>query len=368
MKITAAVVRETGAPFSIEDAELDSPRPGEVLVRIVGVGLCHTDVLAREGGMRMRFPAVFGHEGAGIVESVGEGVTKVKPGDRVVLTFGSCGHCPTCDTGEPAYCHNRVGINYGGTRPDGSFFIRGESGGIHAGFFAQSSFGTHALARERNVVKIRDEMPLEIAGALGCGLQTGAGAVMRSLNCPKGSSIVILGGGSVGLAAVMGAALQGCDPIIVVEPHQSRREMALSLGATHAFDPRSGDLQTAFRQILPVGAAYVLDTSGAPAAIESVTGFLAPRGTFGFVGVPPVDRADLKLPGTLREALGGGFTYRGIVEGDSDPDVFIPELVDRFLEGRFAFDRFVKTYRLDEINQAVDDQHEGWCIKAVLIP
>ena len=370
MKITAAVVRQPMAPFSVETLVLDDPKAGEVLVRIVGVGLCHTDLIAQAGAFPLALPAVLGHEGAGIVERTGPGVSKVKPGDRVALTFLSCGHCVRCAHDEPAYCHSMPMLNYLGTRSDGSKTLREAANGnaVSGSFFGQSSFASHALASERNLVKVPDGVPLEIAGTLGCGVQTGAGAVMRSLACKRGSSLLVLGAGAVGLSAVMGAVVQGCGSIVVVEPHAARRALALSLGATHAIDPQGTDLIQAVRAIEPLGVDFALDTSGQPAVIEAVVGCLAVRGSFGFVGVPPLAAMDMKLPGTLVGAMQAGLTLRGIIEGDSDPDVFIPQLMALYLEGRFPFDRLVKTYPLADINRAVQEQHAGLCVKPVLLP
>ncbi|WP_238366889.1 NAD(P)-dependent alcohol dehydrogenase [Mesobacterium pallidum] len=365
LTIRAAVTPAEGAPFDLRDVTLDDPRPDEILVRIAGVGLCHTDLVARDGGMRAAFPALFGHEGAGVVERVGAGVTKVTPGDHVVLTFNSCGQCPRCAALEPSYCVDRNAYNYAGRRPDGDALVTDAGAPIHANFFGQSSFATHAIANERNTVRIDKAMPLDLAGALGCGIQTGAGAVMRSLSCEAGSSIVIIGGGSVGLAAVIGARLQGCGPIIVIEPHAVRRDLARELGATHAL--AIGE-EGQVRALMPLGVDYVLDTSGVPGAFAHAPDYLRSRGTFGFLGVPPMAQADAALPGSLRQVMGGGFTYRGIVEGDSDPDAFIPELVAHHLAGRLPIDRFTRVYPLSAINDAVHDQETGVCVKACLKP
>lgn len=365
LKVTAAVTPDQGAPFVLQQLDLDDPRPDEILVRIAGVGLCHTDLVARDGGMRATFPALFGHEGAGVVERVGANVTKVRAGDHVVLTFNSCGRCPRCGQDEPSYCVDRNAYNYAGRRTDGSVLVQGETGPVHGNFFGQSSFATHALSNERNTVVIDRAMPLDLAGALGCGIQTGAGAVMRSLSCEAGSSIVIIGAGSVGLAAVLGAVLQGCETIIVIEPHDARRDIALSVGATHGL--ALGE-EGRVREVLPYGADYVLDTSGVPAAFARAPDYLRSRGTFGFLGVPPMSDADAPLPGSLRQVMGGGFSYRGIVEGDSDPDEFIPELVEHFLAGRLPYNRFTERYALADINKAVHDQETGRCVKACLVP
>lgn len=361
----AAVTPAEGAPFELTEVVLDDPRPDEILVRIAGVGLCHTDLVAKDGGMRASFPALFGHEGAGVVEAVGTDVTKVAPGDHVVLTFNSCGTCPRCTAQEPSYCVERSAYNYAGKRKDGAPIVTQGDAPVHGDFFGQSSFAPFAIAHERNTVKIDKAMPLDLAGSLGCGIQTGAGAVMRSLACTPGSSIVIIGAGSVGLAAVLGAVLQGCSEIIVIEPHAARRELAQSLGATRALAPTDTAM---VRELHPLGVDYVLDTSGVPAAFEHAPAFLRSRGTFGFLGVPPMAQMNAPLPGSLRQTMGGGFTYRGIVEGDSVPDEFIPELVAHHLAGRLPIDTFTRSYPLAHINRAVEDQHRGECVKVCLIP
>src|SRR5215217_7193287 len=175
MEIIAAVVREEGQPFSVEELELEEPRADEVLVRVVAAGVCHTDLIVRDQWYPVPLPAVLGHEGAGVVEKVGEGVTKVRPGDHVVLTFDSCGECPSCLGGKPAYCLNFFGRNFGGSRPDGSTGISEDGDALHSHFFGQSSFASHALAAERSVIQVSQDAPLELLGPLGCGVQTGAG-------------------------------------------------------------------------------------------------------------------------------------------------------------------------------------------------
>lgn len=368
MKIHAAVMPAANAPFEWQEVELDAPRPHEVLIRIVGTGLCHTDLVAAEGLMPIQLPAVLGHEGAGIVEQVGDQVSKVKPGDAVAMSFTSCGHCARCRTQQPAYCYSMGKLNFTGLRADGSQSMQANGRRMSGSFFGQSSFATHALADERNVVKVTPGVPLEVAGTLGCGVQTGAGAIMRSLACPAGSSLLITGGGAVGLSAVMGAKLQGCGALVVSDPQAARRELALSLGASHVVDPSAGDWVQAVLAMVPGGFDFILDTSGMPSVIEQVPRLLAPKGSFGFVGVPPAHASNMGLPGTLREIMRGGFTFRGIIEGDSDPDTFIPELMAHYLAGRFPFDRLVTTYPLADINRAVADQLQGLCIKPVLIP
>lgn len=366
LEATAAVARVPGGRWELETVQLDDPRPGEILVRIAGAGLCHTD-LAFGGGLNiMKAPAVLGHEGSGVVEKIGDGVTKVRPGDHVVLTFNSCGECRRCAEGRPAYCARFALMNYAGCRADGSHTMHAGDEPASANFFGQSSFATHALANERNVVAVDKDLPIEILGPLGCGVQTGAGAVMNSLACPEGSTLVVIGAGAVGLSAVLGAVVQQCATIIVVEPREERRALAIELGATHAVDPASASVAEAVRAILPDGADFAFDTTGRNDVIESAIGALAPRATIGLVGIAAPDRDRLSL--SINQLVGAGFIVMGIIEGDSLPDVFIPRMIELYRAGKLPFDRLIRQYRLSEINEAIADQHAGRCVKAVMLP
>ena len=364
MKIRAAVTQGPGQPFLLQEAELEGPREDEILVKIIAVGVCHTDLVFKDGNL-IPAPAVLGHEGSGIVERVGATVHKVAPGDRVAISFRSCGHCARCASGDPAYCHTMPLLNYIGMRTDGSRALSIDGAPVAGNFFGQSSFATYAITYERNVVKVPDGLPLELAGPLGCGIQTGAGGIMRSLAATPGSSLLITGGGAVGLSAVMGARIRGCATIIVVEPHAARRNLAREFGATHVLDPReASDLATAVRAIVPTGVDYAFDTTGAPAVQQAVMATLAPKGVFGIVGVTP---PGTPMPGDMNTVMTFGHTVVGIIEGDSEPDVFIPELVKLYLEGRLPFDRMITTYPFEQINEAIAAQHHGDCVKAVLL-
>jgi len=367
MKTTAAIAREAHGDFSVEPVELAEPRAGEVRVRIAGVGLCHTDLIARDQFIPIPLPAVLGHEGAGVVEAVGEGVTRVAAGDRVIIAFSSCGHCPRCEEHLPSYCREFPVLNYAGARSDGSTGVTVAGVPVSANFFGQSSFAAHALTHERNLVRIEaDDVPLELLGPLACGFQTGAGGVMRSLACPAGSTIAIFGGGPVGLAAVMGAVIQGCAAIILVEPFAARREIALTLGATHVIDPGVDDVGAAIRAISPDGVEFVFETSGREAVVETALAALSSHGLLGLVGVPPRPESSLSI--NLASLITYGHRIHGIVEGDSDPETFIPELVELYRAGRFPFDTLIRSFPLDQINEAVAAQLRGDCVKAVLIP
>lgn len=366
MEVYAAVSRSVGTEFIIEKLTLGNPRSDEVLVRIAGVGICHTDLLARDGIIPIARPAVFGHEGAGTVLAIGDKVTRVKPGDKVVLTFGFCGSCAPCQSGEPAYCASSAAINLSGGRLDGSKSLQSDVEEVSSHFVGQSSFADTALAYEQNTILIPDDVPVEIMGPLGCGVQTGAGAIINTLRCEPGKSLLVTGGGSVGLSAVLAAIVQGCSPIIVVEPHDARRALALELGATHAIDPRTADTATAVREIVPTGVDYAFDSTANSAVIGTAASALAMRGRLALAGVPSDPAAMISLPVLPMVAMGQSVI--GVVEGDSNPSILIPYLISLYQAGRFPLDRLITTYFLSDINQAVADQHEGRCVKAVLIP
>jgi aryl-alcohol dehydrogenase len=364
---TAAVARIPHADFSIERLTVGQPQEGEVLVRIAGVGLCHTDLVFRDQFIPYPLPAVLGHEGAGVIEALGEGVSGLAIGDRVVVGFSSCGTCPRCDEGVLSYCRTFVSLNYAGARLDGSTALGDDGERVSSHFFGQSSFASHAIVRARNVVKVGEtSAALELLGPLGCGFQTGAGGVMRSLACPAGSSIAIFGGGPVGLAAVMGAVIQNCATIILVEPIESRRAIALELGATHVIDPATGEVAAAIRAIETAGVDFVFDSTGNIGVIEAGIASLGSHGAIGLVGVPK--QADAAVSVNIAQLMTFGLRVIGIIEGDSDPRTFIPELLAHHTAGRFPFDRLIKTFPLSDINAAIAAQARGDCIKAVLIP
>lgn len=366
MQTRAAVLNAPSAGFSIETIEIDDPQAGEVRVAIKAVGICHTDLVIGSGALGTRFPVVLGHEGAGVVEAVGAGVTAVKPGDKVLLSFNSCGHCPRCESSDPAYCFEFFPLNMVCVRPDGSTRLSKDGQPVSDNCFGQSSFAGLAIANERNVLKLADDADLALLAPLGCGVQTGVGAVVRSLKARAGESLVVIGGGAVGLSAVIGGTLAGCSPIVVIEPQAARRDMALSIGATHAIDPASaGNIVEAVRAILPAGADLIVDTSGHMPTLEQTPAMIATMGRIGLIGVPGSLDAVLPVPMVQWLTLGG--TVRGIVEGDSDIAGFLPELIAHHAAGRLPFEKFVTRYPFDMINQAIEDSHHGKCIKPVLV-
>lgn len=359
MKVRAAVAYQDRSAFAIENLEMSEPGPENILVRLAGSGLCHTDLKARAGTMGVPLPGVLGHEGAGIVEHVGAKVKKVKPGDHVVLTVDYCGACPACLGGDPAYCEQVMPLNFTDARAGGPGSFTNGSAAIHGHFFGQSSFCNYAVARERNAIPVRKDAPLEILGVLGCGVQTGAGAIMNSLAVPAGSTLAVFGVGPVGLSAVMGAAVCGCAAIVAVDVLPSRLDMARQLGATHTvLAAPQIDVAGEIRKIIPGGVGYALDTTGRAESNLQALDSLVVKGHFGFCTVPsePVKMSRLMLR---------GLSVRGILQGDSVPDVFIPKLVDLYMAGRFPFDKMVAKYPFEQINQAVADQASGKVVKPV---
>jgi aryl-alcohol dehydrogenase len=363
-QIRAAVIREKGGPFSIETLSLEGPRRDEVLVKVVATGLCHTDLVARDKVYPVPHPIVLGHEGAGIVESVGADVVKVAPGDSVVLTFLTCGRCKPCRLGRMAHCEKTFPLCFGGARMDGSTATLDNHGEkVHDRFFGQSSFATYALANERNVVKVGSDVPLECLGPLGCGIQTGAGAVMNALKVAAGTTFACFGAGAVGCSAIMAARAVGATTIIAIDIVPSRLEMAKELGATHTINGKQTDPVEAIRDITGGGVDYSLETSGNPSVLHQAIEALGSLGTCGVVGAQPLGT---EVSFDVNNLMLAGKSIRGILEGESVPDIFIPQLIELNVQGRFPFEKLIKFYSLDQINQAAKDSENGGAIKPII--
>ena len=365
MKIRAALTTEAGAP-RLAVLDMDEPGAEEVVVRIVATGVCHTDIKSASAASPVPRPVVLGHEGAGVVERVGAGVTALAPGDHVVLSFAYCGACGACREGEPAYCTHQWGLNFGCTR-EGGAYLRCDGVAVHGDFFGQSSFASHAIVNQRHAVKVRADAPLEKLGPLGCGVQTGAGAVLNEFRIRPGQSLAVIGVGTLGLSAVMAARLAGAHPIVAVDRHAHRLALARELGADLALDTANGPfvpgvLAATRRADGTEGVDFALDTTGVPDLMRAAIGTLAPRGTCGYVTSP---WSGEPLPVPVRDLLLGR-KIRGIIEGNSNPAAFIPLLVDLFMAGRFPFDRLLRFYDFADIAQAFHDAEAGTAIKPVL--
>lgn len=360
MKIQAALFPEAGLDPRIEEVELSGPREGEVLVRIVATGVCHTDMKAAGPGSPVSFPVVLGHEGAGVVEAVGPGVTKLAEGDHVVMTFGSCGQCPSCRDAQPAYCHTEN--SFVSSRPEGEYYLSSNGTGVYGDFFRQSSFATHAIGSERSVVKVRKDAPLGLLGPLGCGVQTGAGAVLNDFKIKPGQSLAVFGVGTLGLSAVMAARIAGAGRVIAIDRHAHRLDLAKELGADDAIIAGDDPVAPEVMKLMPSGVDFALDTTGVLPVMRQAIDVLAHRGVCGVV-TGPWDGSELSV--SVRQ-MQPGRKLQGIIEGNSNPDVFIPMLVDFFMQGRFPFDRLTKFYAFDQITQAFHDSEEGTTVKPIL--
>jgi aryl-alcohol dehydrogenase len=265
------------------------------------------------------------------------------------------------------YCDAIFALNFGGSRLDGTTSLHRDAGtgkeDIHDHFFGQSSFASYSVAAERNVVKLDDEMPLELAGPLGCGLQTGAGTVMNTLRVPAGASVAVFGTGTVGLAAVMAAKAVGAGQIIAVDVIPRRLELARELGATHVINGSSEDVGDRVAAITGRGADYIVEVTARPQMLHLAVEALAPMGVAAQVGGPP---AGTEAAIDMNALLVGGRSIRGVHQGDSIPQQFIPKLIGLYRRGQFPFDRLIRCYDLEQINDAVADTRSGKTIKPIL--
>jgi aryl-alcohol dehydrogenase len=362
MKAVAAVLRAKDEPYHLEVVDLDLPGPGEVLVRIAGTGLCHTDVVPRQELSFSPPPIITGHEGAGVVEAVGAGIQSLAVGDHVVLSFDFCGACQNCGAGVPCYCDTFLPRNLLGRRLDGTTGVRDAQGlDVASRWFGQSSFATHSVVSERSAVVVPRELPLEIMGPLGCGFLTGAGSVLVALDVQAGNSFAVFGTGAVGLAAVMAAKIRGAHPIIAVDLHQHRLDLAQDLGASHVLRGSTDDVVAALREMTAGGVDVTFDTTGNVSVMSAAVSALRMNGRCGFVGI---QTEPLVIgPGALT-----GKTVTSILEGGADPQRVIPQLVNYWQQGCFPFERLIQTYPLADINAAERDSASGAVVKPVLIP
>src|SRR5699024_5951936 len=362
----AAVVHPGSGTFTWEDVQLEDPRPDELLVRVVGTGICHTDLATRDEHLHTPMPAVLGHEGAGVVEVVGDGDVDVARRDKVLLSFSSRVHCSAGLRGHRADCVTLSPMNCDGARPDGTTPIRSASGDPLGGrFFGQSSFSTRCIAHVRSVVPVEavDEDELALLAPIGCGVQTGAGAVLNELVPGTGDTIAIFGAGAVGLSGVMAAALTPTEHIIAIDIVPSRLDLARELGATHVINGKEEDTAERLADITKgQGLTHALESSGVPALLRQATDALAVGGSLAVVGAPPVG-----TDGTYDvNFLLNGRSIKGVTEGDSDLVDFVPELVRLYRAGRLPFDRMVRTYTPNQIEEAAADAAEGRVLKPLL--
>jgi aryl-alcohol dehydrogenase len=298
-----------------------------------------------------------------VVASVGSAVSGIAVGDHVIASFDFCRGCANCLAGHPAYCATFIQRNLVGRALDGSTPARDTDGAeIGARWFGQSSFASHALVSENNLVVVDPELPLELLGPLGCGVQTGAGAVFNALDVRAASSFVVFGAGAVGLSALLAAKVAGATTIIAVDLNAGRLALAEELGATHLLNPSTSDVLGEIYRLTDDGAHYTLDTTGVPSVVETAINCLRPTGVCGLVAV---QQSDITITPTM---LSFGRNVMGIFEGDSVPRLMIPRLIALWRQGRFPFDKLVRTFPLAKINEAEQASISGEVIKPVLVP
>jgi aryl-alcohol dehydrogenase len=363
MKITAAVVDQTGGPFVLQTLDLDEPGPGEVLVRIVAAGICHTDGLVRHGDLPFPLPGVLGHEGAGLVAAVGPGVTDFRKGDPVVIGWPSCGACRNCRAGEPRYCLRLGEVLVGGGRLDGGPALRRADGStVSSHFFGQSSFATHSLTTARALVKIPDDLPVELMGPLACGVSTGAGAVFNTVRPRPGAQIAVFGVGTVGLAAIMAARNSPATRIIAIDRHASRLALAMELGATDAIHATRDDPVAAINDLCGGPADYALECTGVISVVRQAVDSVGMLGTCVLIGGAP---AGAEFSVDHLTTLWGKRIV-GVLGGSGRSQDLITTIMQLYAQGRFPFDRLVEYFDLADVQTALDKSYAGEVIKPVL--
>lgn len=372
MKTRTAILRASGAahpyadsrPLTIETVELAPPGAGEVLVRIVAAGLCHSDLSVINGDRPRPLPMALGHEAAGIVEQLGPDVTDLAPGDHVVLVFvPSCGHCGPCAEGRPALCEpgaatNRTGELLGGGR---RISHAGEPVNHHLGC---SAFSGHVVVSRRSVIKIDAELPLEIAALFGCAVLTGVGAVINTANVRAGETVAIVGLGGVGLAAVLGAVAAGAGQVIAVDVNRAKLDLAQSLGATACIDATAPDAVERVRALTAGGADHALEFAGSIPALKSALAMTRRGGTTTTAGLPPPDQA---LPVDIVGLVGEERTLKGSYIGSCVPTRDIPRYIALYRAGKLPVDRLMTgVIGLDDINTGFDRLHDGSVIRQIV--
>ena len=364
MRTAAAVFEKLNTPLTVAEVDIAAPGPGEALVRVVAAGVCHTDALAMEGDMPFPAPGVLGHEGAGVVAAVGDGVHSVAVGDTVVIGWPWCGSCRNCLEGQPRYCLSLGPLVIAGGRADGSTALRRLDGSpLHSHFFGQSSFAGYSLCAANALVPVPADTDVSILGPLACGIGTGAGAVLNALRPFTGSSIVVYGAGAVGLSAVMAARLTAATTIIAVDRLPSRLALARSLGATETVDVSGGqDPVAAVHEICGGPADFAMDCAGVVAVLQQAAASVGMRGTVALIGGAPAGASfSLDHMPTL-----WGKRVIGILGGEGRSASLIGALIALHKQGRFPYDKLITSFPLDQVNDALEASRGGDVIKPVL--
>ena len=364
MRIQAAVVRDINQ-LTIEAVELEGPGANEALVRIRAAGVCHSDLHTYRGELRTVPPVVLGHEGAGVVEAVGEAVTRVRPGDSVLVNWlPACNGCPSCLSGLPTLCERFPATTFQSLMPDGTTHHTTTEGMPLKPYLSSATMAEFAVIHEDGLVPIPDGVPFDVAAVVGCAVLTGVGAVLNTAAVAPGSSSAVIGCGGVGLSAIQGCVLAGCYPIVAVDVLPSKLEFARELGATHTIDARNQDPVAQLREVTGTGPDYAFDSVGAPATINQALQAVRPGGTAVIMGLHGTQNEVAISPAVLvlaNKRLLGSFA------GSARPLVDLPKLLELYQAGRLDLDRLIsRHYRLAELSQAFADMEAGHIARGVI--
>jgi S-(hydroxymethyl)glutathione dehydrogenase/alcohol dehydrogenase len=364
-KTLAAVVPELNQ-LTVETVELDPPKAHELLVRVRAAGVCHSDLHNLRGELRTSPPFVLGHEGAGIVEEVGSGVTRVKPGDHVLVNWLPADDtCPTCLSGHPYLCERLAKTTFQGLLPDGTTRFKRGDGTPLKHLLSSATMSEYIVIDQAGAVPVPDDVPFPVAAILGCAVVTGIGAVINTARARAGRSAAVIGCGGVGLAAIQGCKLAGCYPILAVDVLDSKLEFARQMGATETVNAKQVNVPKTLRALTRVGPDYVFDTVGSPATIPQALQAAAPTGTAVVVGLHGA-KSDVAIPaGALvlqNKRLLGSFA------GSMRPQIDLPRLIALYRAGRLQLDALIsKLYPLDQVAQALSDMEAGAVARGVIV-
>jgi S-(hydroxymethyl)glutathione dehydrogenase / alcohol dehydrogenase len=363
VKTEAAVLPEPGRPLSLEEVQVDAPKAGEVLVRLLASGVCHSDLHAVEGHWKLPMPLVLGHEGSGVVEEVGPGVHDIAVGDHVVLSwFAPCRRCAYCVSGRAWAC-TTTRADYC-VMEDGTTRLRRLNGDTLFPFLAVGSFARHAVVPESGAVVVPAAVPAAVAALIGCAVTTGVGAVLNTARVPAGSAAVVIGCGGVGLSAVMGLRLAGAHPVVAVDLSDERLAVAEQLGASHTVNG-AGDVRAEVRAIADGGVDYVVEANGSPATVELAVALLRRGGTAVLIGLPP---AGVTARLDVLAVVNLGKTIMGCAYGSSVPAVDFPRIAELYLAGRLPIDRLVSDHIvLEDVDAALEAMRRREGVRSVVV-
>jgi len=361
MKITAAIVKEKDDDIKFEEVELDDPQENEVLVEVKATGICHTEFGIQHQHIATPMPIALGHEGAGVIKKVGANVKEFSPGDHVVITFASCGECRCCTKGYPNSCESFGALNFGGNMLDGSRRLSKQGNSV-ANLFGQSSLASYCVAHKNNVVKVEEDVDFHLLAPLACGIQTGVGTIVNKLNPEPDACVAVFGCGSVGLSAIMGAAILGCNKIIAIDVSPERLELAKEFGATHAVNGKEQEVTEVIIELTAGGVDYAVESSGISAVVVQAIQSLRARGKLAIVGVSGDTTINIH-----DDLIPPNRTIMGVTQGDSNPKVFIPKLIEFYKEGKLPLDKMIVQYSHTRLDDALDDMRSGKTIKPVIV-